>query len=273
MKISAAFKNAFQVYKGSFSATLKFLLVELCFTLACFAPLLFLTSGSLKWLALLAVPCWLLLMPWARVNAAAAMRDALRGGSLFSHTLADPADYGRKLAYGLKRCLLLLIWAAPLIACLAVAWNHFAGDMDAFTVLRQIKKFGGGDLMTGILYLLAILAAALILLAIGCAFHSGDRHAFVRNHPKMLRGRRGRIILCWLASLAAVLPLIAALVILVFRYLPVLDNLTAIVSGNASMPDTKTTVIILAAGAVLTVPLLPLRSLITAAYVDGLEKE
>ena len=35
----------------------------------------------------------------------------------------------------------------------------------------------------------------------------------------------------------------------------------------------KTTIIIMAVGAVLTLPLLPLRSLIPAAYVNGLEKE
>ena len=274
MKISDAFRNAFRVYFGNIGASLKFLVVELCFTLAVLAPLLFLTAeGWMKWLALLSVPMFFGLMLWARVNAAGAMWDSLNGGSLFSMTLADTTAYGKKLAYGVKRFVMLLLWAAPLIACVVIARVNMAGETDGFTVLRMIKRFGGGDLMTGILYLLGILAAALILLAIGCAFHSGDRHAFVRNNPKMLHGRRGRIILCWLASLVAVFPLIAALVVLVFRYLPVLDNLTAIVSGNASLPDTKTTVIILAAGAVLTVPLLPLRSLITAAYVDGLEKE
>ena len=39
------------------------------------------------------------------------------------------------------------------------------------------------------------------------------------------------------------------------------------------MPSIKPVIIALAAGAVLTIPLLPLRSLIPAAFVNGLEKE
>ena len=273
MKISAAFKDAFRVYFGRFGTAVRFLVVEGCMTLAAFAPLLFLTNDGLKWLALLVVPCYLLLVLWARVNAAAAMRDALKGGSLCSYQLADPGDYGKKLAYGLKRCMMLLLWAAPLIACLVIAKVHISGSTDGFTVLRMIKNFGGKDLMTGMLYLALILIGALILFAIGCAFHSGDRHAFVRENPKLLRGHHGKIMLCWLCALATLLPLLAALVVLVFRYLPSLQEITAIVNGTASLPDTKTSVIILAAGVVLTIPFLPLRSLVTAAFVNGLEKE
>ena len=44
MKISAAIKDAFRVYTGHFGATLKFLAVEGCMTLAAFVPLLFLTE-------------------------------------------------------------------------------------------------------------------------------------------------------------------------------------------------------------------------------------
>ena len=60
-----------------------------------FAPLLFLTDGNLQYLALLAVPFYLLLVLWARVNAAAAMKDAFGEGSLFSYRLAEPGNYGR----------------------------------------------------------------------------------------------------------------------------------------------------------------------------------
>ena len=273
MKISAAFKNAFKVYSGHMGATLKFLVVELCMTLACLVPLLFLWDGKLKLLALLVVPFWLLLMLWARVNAAAAMRDSLNGGSLFSQQLADPSGYGKKLAYGMKRFGLLLIWSIPLIACLVIAWIHFAGNLDAFTVLRKVRAFGGGDLTTGGLYLVLILAATMLLVAVGCAFHSGDRHAFVRNNPKLVRKHRGKIMLCWLCGLISVLPILIAVVILVFRYYPVLDELMNIMSGTASLPDTKTTLIIAGIGTLLTIPLMPLRSLITAAFVDGLDKE
>lgn len=273
MKISAAFRIASQTFFGHPGASLKFLTVEACMTLAAITPLLFLTSDSLKMLALLAAPFWVLLVFWARVNAAGAMREALGNGSLFGYVLADPGNYGKKLVYGLTRCLLLLCWAAPMIASVVIARLHMSGSLDGITVLRMIKSFGGGDLSTGLLYLILIFAATLILLAVGCAFHSGDRHAFVRNNPKLIRKHRGKIMLCWLCALVTLLPLIIALVILVIRYLPALRDLTAIVTKTKTLPSTRVTIMILAAGAVLTIPLLPLRSLITAAYVDGLEKE
>ena len=111
-----------------------------------------------------------------------------------------------------------------------------------------------------------------MLLAFGCAFHSGDRHAFVRGNPKLVRGHHGKIVLCWLSSLAAVSPMIIAVIAVVIRYIPMLGDQNAIVSKEG-LPSTKVTVIILAAGAALTLPLLPLRSLIPAAFVNGLEKE
>ena len=115
--------------------------------------------------------------------------------------------------------------------------------------------------------------AAVLLLAFGCAFHSGDRHAFVRNNPKMLRGHHGKIVLSWLCSLITLLPIIIAIVAVIIRYLPVLQDLNGLVMKTVSLPSTKVSLIILAVGGVLTIPLLPLRPLIPAAFVNGLEKE
>lgn len=273
MKISAAFKDACRVYSGHFGATVKFLVVEACMTLAAFAPLLFLTEDSLKWGALLAVPFYLLLVLWARVNAAAAMKDAFEGGSLFGFRLAEPENYKQKLIYGLRRALMLVFWGAPLIAFLIIAKIHISGDMDGFTLMRAIKAFGGGDLATGILYLALIFLATLLLLAFGCAFHSGDRHAFVREDPKLVKGHHGKIVLCWLCSLIALLPIIIGIIAVILYYLPALKDINAIVKKEKSLPSAKTAVIYLAVGAALTLPLLPLRSLIPAAYVNGLKKE
>ena len=273
MKISDAFRNAFRVYFGRFGTSMKFLVIELCMTLAALSPLLFLMAdGWMKWLALLAVPFWLLLIPWARVNAAGGMRDALNGGSLVSMRLADPTAYGRKFAYGLKRCGLLLLWAAPLIAGVVTARVYMGGKTDGLTVLRMIKKFGGGDLSTGLLYLAIILVAALLLFAFGCAFHSGDRHAFVRENPKLLKRHHGKVLLTWLCSLVSILPLLIAAVLLVLRYLPVLKDLSRVVAGKGSLPPLKETLIIAGVGAVLTIPFMPLRSLIIAAHVDGIKE-
>ncbi len=276
MKISAAIRDAYRVYTGHFGASIKFLVVEACMTLAAFTPLLFLTNNDLKPLALLAIPFYLLLVLWARVNAAAAMRDAFGDGSLFSYRLAEPGDYRKKILYGLKRGLMLLFWGVPMIAALAVAWiNYYGyGNVDVFTLMRSIKSFGGEDVVTGVIYLMLIFLATVLLLAFGCAFHSGDRHAFVRGNPKLIKGHRGKIILCWLCSLAALLPLIIAVIAVAIYLMPMLEDITSyIMTKDKELPGVKTIVIILAAGAVLTVPLLPLRSLIPAAFVNGLEKE
>ncbi len=53
------------------------------------------------------------------------------------------------------------------------------------------------------------------------------------------------------------------------RYLPVVMNLNALLMGEVNLPSTRVTGIILAAGGLLTLPLLPLRSLVIAAYVNG----
>jgi len=276
MKVSAAVRDAWRIYTEHFGTTTKFLVAEGCITLAAFTPLMFLTDQSLKYLALLAIPFYLLLVLWARVNAAAAMRDAFGGGSLFTYRLIEPGNYGKKFLYGLKRCLMLLFWGAPMIAALYIAWiNYYGyGDVDVFTLMRNIKSFGGEDVVTGIFYLALIFLGTVLILAFGCAFHCGDRHAFVRDNPKLIRGHRGKLILCWLCSLLALLPLIAAVTFMVIYLLPVIKDITAyVMTKEKAMPSMKLPVIILAAGTALTIPLLPFRSLIPAAFVNGLEKE
>ena len=73
-----------------------------------------------------------------------------------------------------------------MIASLIIAVYYKNGDTDAFTLLKMIKDFGGGNITTGVLYLALIFVGTVILVAVGCAFHSGDRHAFVRGNRKLL---------------------------------------------------------------------------------------
>ena len=274
MKISTAIRNAWRAYTASFGQTVKFLLAEACLTLICLAPLLFLSNASLAPLALLSAALWLLVMLPARMNAALAMRDGLEGRSLCSPQLIETAGYGRKLFFAGKRGLLLLCWGAALIF-LAVEFRiHFSGEVDSFTVMRMIKNdLGGGDQMRGILVLAGMLIAALLLLIFGCAFHSGARHAFAQGDKSLVKGHHGKILLSWLASLLSILPLLVALIAVIFRYAPALSDLNGLLMKTAALPSTKGTLLILGVGAVLTLPLLPLRSLIPAAFVAGLKKE
>ncbi|MBQ8073608.1 MAG: hypothetical protein IJ231_07590 [Clostridia bacterium] len=272
MKISKALRDAWKAYTASFSGTLCFLVVEACLTLICLAPCLLLTQPRLVWGAVLSPVLFIFLLLPARMNAAKTMREALRGGSLGSRALVETEGYGAKLACGLKRAGFLLLWGAPLIALLCVCWTHYAGDMDSFTVLRLIKnELGGGDQMRGILVLVLMLLAALLTLTLGCAFHSGARHAFARGDLSVVRGHHGRILLSWLASLLAILPLVIALIIVICRYAPALSDLNGLLMGLVKLPSTRETILILVIGAALTLPLLPLRSLIPAAFVNGLK--
>ena len=273
MKISQAFRDAYRTAAENKAGTLKYMLTETALAGLCLAPLLFLTEkGPLKYLAALAALLWLLVMVPARLNAAAAMQDSLGEGNIFSLRLADPGCYGKKIGYGLTRLALLLLWAAPLIAALLFAWDKYAGDTDGLTVMQMIYNFGGQDTKTGVIYLLLILLGLVILFALGAGFHSGDRHAWVLDRKGLLKGKRPKVLLCRICTLVFLLPLLAAAVIAVSRYVPLLNNVNGVVSGDVPLPATLTTLIILGIGGILTLPLLPLRSLVTAAYVRGLEK-
>ena len=274
MKISNAVRNAWKAYTASFSGMLVFLLAEICLVMICLAPMLFLTRSGLAWGACLTPLLWVFLLLPARMNAAMAMRGALTGGKLSTYGLVDMENYGAKLLCGLKRVFFLLLWSMPLIVLVIVGRIHFSGSTDSFTVLRMIRnEIGGGDQMTGLLRLALILAATLVLLMLGCAFHSGARHAFARQKMDIVKGHHGKIFVSWLISLVCILPALVAVAVAVLRYVPVLTNLNGLLMRTVTLPSTKVTVMILIAGILLTLPLLPLRSLIPAAYVNGLGEE
>ena len=271
MRISQAFRQAYRTVTVQKGETAKFLTAELALTGMCLAPLLFLTAeGEMKYLAALAVPMWILIKIPARLNAAAAMQDSLGEGKIFSFRLADPGHYGRKVGYAFGRLGLLVLWSLPLIAALLYAWEKYSGDTDGLTVLDMVYRFGGQDMKTGVLYLLLIFAGLVILAAIGAGFHSGDRHAFALDRKGMLKGKRLKVLLCRICSLILLLPLIIAVILVVFRYAPLLNDVSGVVAGDVPKPSTRGTLMILGTGAVLTLPLLPLRSMVTAAYVSGL---
>ncbi len=274
MKVSTVFRKAWKAYTASFGETLKFFLVEACLTLICLAPLLSLTGKAPSWIATASGILWIFVMLPARMNAAIGMRAALKGGALGSRQLVSARHYGRKLACGLKRALFLLLWGAPLLAAAVTIYLHFSGDTDSFTVMRILKNdLGGGDYKRGILVVLLALAAALLLLVFGCAFHSGARHGFARGDARMVRGHHGKILLTWFLALVCVLPAAVAVVWAVCRYLPVVQDLNGLLMRQVKIPSFQETLIGLLIGVLLTLPFLPLRSLIQSATVEEIEKK
>lgn len=274
MKISQAFRKAFRTVSGQKAEALKLLVTETALTGICLAPLLFLTEkGPLRYLAALAGVLWLLVKVPARLNAAAAMQDSLGDGKLFSLRVADPGNYGKKIGYAFGRLGLLVLWSLPMIAALLYAWEMYAGQSaNGLTVLDMIYQFGGQDMKTGILYLLLILLGLILIAALGAGFHSGDRHAFVLDEKKLLKGKRANVLLCRICSLVFMLPVFIAAGIVISRYIPLLNDVSGVVAGDVARPSDRETLIILGIGAALTLPLLPLRSMVTAAYVNGLRE-
>ncbi len=266
--------RAWSAYTASPCGTLKFLLVQVCLRMMCLAPLLCLSDRNLAPGAVLSPVMWILILLPARMNAAAAMRDALAGGPLCSARLVETAGYGEKLLMGLKRLGFLMLWGAPLIFLAVRGWSLYTGETDVFSVLRMIRgDLGGGDQLRGILVLLGLIAGSLLLLAAGCAFHSGARHAWAQGDPRLVNGRHGMTMLFWLMSLLCLLPLAAAVAVTVVRYLPAVTDLTGLLTKKVQLPRTDETVWILAAGAALTLPLLPLRALIPAAWAAKLKEK
>ena len=275
-RVGRAFAGAWRAYWHRFSRTMGFLAVELCLYMMCLAPLLFLIGQGMVFLAALCVPMWMLIIWPVRINAAAAMQNCLDGGSLFTPWLIDLSEYGRKLLQGLKQSAYLLLWSIPLIAAGIYAWIHFSGvgGADALTVMRMIRDFGGGKTTSGVLNIALVFIGLLLLVCLGLGFHSGNRHAFVLGRRHMLRHRRFGNLVCWIfAQAVMLLPVWITLGIALSRYLFLLDNINGLLYGSVSLPSTKTTLLILGIGLGVTLPFLPLRSLITAAYVHELKEE
>ena len=197
MKISRAFRDAWRSWIAHPADTLKFLLVEICLAMICLAPVLFLCGDNNEIYAALILPLCLFVGLPARISSAEGQANALRGGSLCSPLLiSGTTSYGSRLLCALKRAVFLLLWSAPLIAAALVIRSHWSGDVDGFTVLRIIKRdLGGGDTVRGMLMIAASLLFTLVIIAIGCAFHSGTRHAFAQGDSQLVKGHHGKIML------------------------------------------------------------------------------
>ena len=277
MTIRKAFAGGWRVFAGDLGGSLMTTLFELVLRAIVLLPLLFLADGKLRWLALLCPVLFLLLTLPARQNAAEAMQHSLRGMPLFSKRLAfGGAPYGRKLLRGLKTGACLLVWSLPLIAVgIWVGQLYFAGNTaglnDGFTLMMNLTQFGGGELERGVIYVALIAAGLVLIVLFGCAFHAGRRHEWALGERRVVPGHRGGLLLCHIAAEVTLLPAFAAgawgILGYLRQYLQGLKSLT----GGLALPPMSTHVLVgLIAAVVLLIPAIPLRSLITAAYVHGL---
>ena len=272
--LGLAFSRAFSAGEKRIGNLLKFLLVEVCFRLMGLAPLLFLLAPGYRYLAALALPVWLLVVNPARVNAAAAMQDCLAGGSIFSYRLADGSRWGAQVISGVKRMGFLLLWLLPLAGTGLYIWNYWLdiGKVDAITWINMMKDAGNDDFMTGVintaLPMVVMLGASLVILVIGIAFHSGARHALALGNKALANGHHGKLVLGWICSLILMTPLWIAVVILVLRFISMAGGKSDMTELMNQVKGLKSFILLtLGGGVLLTLPLLPFRSLMIADMV------
>lgn len=277
MKLSAAFRETWRIARTQGRALLLTLLLETVLRALALTPLLFLIEPATRPLALLCPVLYVLVVFPARQNVALALRDALDGGSPFTVRLISGEDYGRKVLRGLTAALRMLAWCVPLLIGVGVAVWAVYGEIDGFTLMRYVAALGGGDFFLGAGRLAGLYGVTLLPPLIGCAFHSGTRHALAQGDARLLKGRRGTVMAEWFLSLALFLPFVLAAALICRSYgRALLDALNSFLTAFTlpSLPDPTPTLLGLAASFVLlALPAIPLRTLLPAVTLRAARRE
>ena len=269
-------KESLRLYKKNFGPLCLTLLVQLVLRAIALSPLMFLADKALAPLAYLAIPLYLLIVLPARQNYALALQDMLEGGSVFSTRLICPKQYGRKLLRGVKGTVCILLWSVVTIGSAVLLYAAFVGHwgLDVITLMRICSSVGGGDIVTGLVLIMGAIAASGLLILLGCAVHSGSRHAIALGDKKLLRGSRLRLTALWFGGLTLLVPFAAVVVYALGDY--ALTMLGAL--KNFSLPSSfalngKQVGLLIAGAVVLLFPLLPLKNLLPAVYLRMVKEE
>ena len=268
MKVKNVWKDSLALYKKNFGPLCLTLLVELVLRGIALCPVLFLADEKLSPLALLAIPLYVLIALPARQNFALALQDMLDGGSVFSTQLICTKDYGKKLLRGVKGMLCMLLWSLLTIGSVALLYAAFMGHwgLDVITLMRICSSIGG-DVVTGMMMILSGIAATTLLILLGCAVHSGSRHAIAMGDKKLLKGHRLGLTALWFAGLMLLVPFA---VVAVFT---LGDFAVTVVSAlkNMQMPSlslsAQQAAMLLGGAVVLLFPVLPLKNILPAVYL------
>ena len=266
MKLKPVLKAALAEYKKNFPQLCLALLVELVLRAIALSPLVFLADKALAPLAYLAIPLYILIPLPARQNYALALQDMMNGGSVFSLQLISTKDYGKKLLRGVKGLVCILLWSLLTIAGVSLLYAAVMGLVDFITLMRIFSAIGG-TVMDGVMIVAAAVAASCLLIVLGCAVHSGARHAVALGDKKLLKGNRLRLIVLWFLGCVLVVPFAAVVVAALGDY-----ALTLIASlKNLQLPaftlNVKQAAMLIGGAVVLLVPVLPLKNLLPAVYL------
>ena len=266
MQLKPVVKEGLRLYKKNFAPLMLCLLVQGVLRFIALTPLLFLADKALAPLALLALPSYLLIALPARQNVALALQDMISGGSVFSLRLLSTADYGRKLLHGLKGTLCMLLWSALTLSGVTLLFLSFKGLTDGFTLMGVFYVIGG-SVADGVWIVLGALCASTLLILLGCALHSGSRHAASLGNKALLRGNRLRLMGLWFLGLMLVVPFLAVVGVVLGDFALSLPAALR----NMQLPSLTLTAsqwgMLIVSAAVLLLPLLPLKNLLPAVYL------
>ncbi|MBQ7138301.1 MAG: hypothetical protein IJO39_04825 [Clostridia bacterium] len=266
MQLKPVVKEGLRLYKKNFAPLMLCLLVQGVLRFIALTPLLFLADKALAPLALLALPLYLLIALPARQNVALALQDMISGGSVFSLRLLSTADYGRKLLHGLKGTLCMLLWSALTLSGVTLLFLSFKGLTDGFTLMGVFYVIGG-SVADGVWIVLGALCASTLLILLGCALHSGSRHAASLGNKALLRGNRLRLMGLWFLGLMLVVPFLAVVGVVLGDFALSLPAALR----NMQLPSLTLTAsqwgMLIVSAAVLLLPLLPLKNLLPAVYL------
>jgi len=280
MKIAHAVRKSATYFGHHLGQCMLTLLLQLVLRMMALAPILFAFAKETRLLALLCLPLYVLIVFPARANAAIAMQRALAGENLFGMQLVSVENYWGKVLQGVKQALLLCLWGAAWLAATALALVVYSGKTiegvtDVFTILRTLMALGGGSSIQGAKIVILIYLATLLPLFVGFAFHCGARHARALGNRKLVRGHRLGVMGSWLVSLVTLVPFGAVAAWVGLELVGALSAaLASIGTGSMTLPSLGNKIYMLAGSFVLLLlPLIPLKELIPAAYVQGLKEQ
>ncbi len=269
IQVKPVLRDALRLYRKNLPDLLLTLLLELVLRAIALTPLLCLASPDLALGAWLCLPLYLLIALPARQNYALALQDMMQGGRVFSVQLISLENYGAKLLRGLLGLGKMLLWGALSIVGIGGMLAVYYGVVDGFTALRLFSQLGGGSTTDGVFLMVGVIAVTLLLPVLGCAVHSGHRHAVATGDKSLLRGHHGGLVALWMIGLALLLPFAAVLLFTMGEWaLSFVRQLSSmLLSGNMSLSLGNRVYILLADVLLLALPVLPLKNLLPAVYL------
>lgn len=266
MKMKPVLSDSLRLYKKNFGPLCLTLLVQLVLRAIALSPVLFLADKALAPLAFIAIPLYILIVLPARQNYAIALQDMLDGGSVFTPQLISVKDYWRKLFRGVKGMICMLLWSAVTITGVGLLYAAVRGLVDFITLMRIFSSIGG-NVMDGVMIVAGAVAASCLLIVLGCAVHSGSRHAIALGNKKLMRGNRLRLTALWFLGCILVLPFAAVVVYALGDYALSLVRELKNLKLPAFTLSVKQAALLIGGAAVLLFPALPLKNLLPAVYL------